>query len=101
MATAAQLDRAIARVLRSENRHFQRIWENASKGQRLTLAAFAQEPGFMMGQEYRRRHELPKPSTAQKAPSVLVEDELVAKHREDGYRIVEPFLAEWIVRNGL
>lgn len=57
-------------------------------------------PGFMMGQEYRRRHELPNPSTTQKALSVLVEDELVAKHREDGYRIVEPFFAEWIVRSG-
>lgn len=100
VATAAQLDRAIARVLRSENTHFQRIWEKASRGQRLTLAALAQEPGFMLGQEYRRRHELPNPSTTQKALSVLVEDELVARHREDGYRIVEPFLAEWIVRSG-
>ena len=101
VATAAHLDLAIAKVLRSEHTHFRRIWEKAAKGQRLTLAALAQEPGFMMGQEYRRRHELPNPSTTQKALSVLVEDELVAKHGDDGYRIVEPFLAEWIVRNGL
>lgn len=101
VATAAHLDRATAKVLRSEHTHFQRIWEKAARGQRLTLAALAQEPGFMMGQEYRRRHELPNPSTTQKALSVLVEDELVAKHGVDGYRIVEPFLAEWIVRSGL
>lgn len=99
--TLAHLERALTKVLRSENTHFQRIWEKASRGQRLTLVALAAEPGFMMGQEYRRRHELPNPSTTQKALGALVDDELVAKEGDEGYRIVEPFLAEWIQRAGL
>lgn len=98
-ASAADLERALVNVLRAENAHFQRIWEKAPKSHRLVLIALAQEPGFVLGQAYRSRHELPRnASTAHKALAALVEDELVLK-TGDGYLIAEPFLREWILRN--
>jgi uncharacterized protein len=100
-ATVAQLEDALGRVLRSENAHFGRIWDGASKAQRLTLEAFAHEPGRPpFATAYRRRHNLPATSTVQRAIGALTQDELVERHA-DGYRISEPFLAEWIVRYGV
>jgi hypothetical protein len=98
-AGRAQLDEALARVLRSENAHFTRIWEGASRAQRITLQALAVNPGRPpMSATFRREHNLPGPSTVQRALEALTHDELIERHR-DGYRIAEPFLAEWIVRN--
>ncbi|HEY3726289.1 MAG TPA: ATP-binding protein [Solirubrobacteraceae bacterium] len=98
-ATEAQLDEALTRVLHSENAHFLRIWEGASRAQRVTVEALAREPGQPpLAAGYRRRHNLPGTSTVQKALEVLVRDELVERHGR-GYRIAEPFLAEWIVRS--
>lgn len=98
-ATLAQLEEALDRVLRSETGHFRRIWEGAPKAQRLTLEALAKEPGQPpLSNAYRRKHNLPGTSTVQRALEALVEDELAERH-QDGYRIAEPFLAEWILRN--
>jgi hypothetical protein len=64
----------------------------------MVLEALAREPGAPpLASAYRRRHNLPGTSTVQKAITALVNDELVARH-DSGYRIAEPFLAEWIVR---
>jgi hypothetical protein len=49
-----------------------------------------------MSAGYRRAHNLPATSTVQRALEALVDDELVTRFAE-GYRIAEPFLAEWIV----
>jgi hypothetical protein len=98
-ATAGHVEEALRRVLRSENAHFARIWERAAKGQRLALEALARDPGqpaFSSG--YRRTHNLPAVSTLQKAIDALVDDELVERY-ERGFRVAEPFLAEWISRN--
>jgi hypothetical protein len=98
-ATRAQFDEALGRVIRSENAHFTRIWERASKAQRVTLEALANEPSMpSLSIAYRRKHNLPGTSTVQRALEALVEDELVERHGV-GYRIAEPFLAEWILRN--
>ena len=98
-ATAAKLDEALDRVLRSETAHFRRIWEDAPKAQRLILEALAKAPGRPpLSASYRREHNLPGTSTVQRALEALSRDELIQRH-EDGYRIVEPFLAEWILRN--
>jgi hypothetical protein len=94
-------DAGLDRVLRSENSHFDRIWEKASKGQRTTLLALAKEPLRPMDDAYRRRHKLPAPSTVQRALEALLDDELVVKERPGDYRIAEPFLSEWILRQGL
>lgn len=101
-AGPATLDAALSQVLRSENAHFSRIWERASRAQRLTLEALARSPGRpTLGTAYRREHGLPGPSTVQKALAVLSEDELIIAQPEGGYRTAEPFLAEWILQRGM
>jgi hypothetical protein len=100
-AARRHLNEALTRVLRSENAHFSVVWERASKAQRLLLGALAVDPGQPpLGADYRRRHDLPGPSTVQRALEALVAGELAERHG-NGYRIAEPFLAEWIVRNGV
>lgn len=94
----AEFEMGLDHVLLSENLHFSRIWEKAAKGQRLTFLALAKEPLSPLDDSYRRKHKLPAPSTVQKALDKLVEDELVIKERPGGYRISEPFFAEWILR---
>jgi hypothetical protein len=98
-ARLEDVDEALAHVLRAESAHFRRIWEGAPKAQRLVLDALAREPGRPLASEYRRRHRLPTPSTVQRALAALTADELVARDDAGYYRIVEPFLAEWIRRD--
>jgi uncharacterized protein len=93
-------DAAMDAVLRSENAHFTRIWDEAPKGQRLTLIALAEEPLQPLDADYRQRHGLPAPSTVQKALDAVVWEELVVKERPGDYRIAEPFFREWILRYG-
>jgi hypothetical protein len=91
--------RAPARVLRSENAHFSLVWERASQVQRLVLQALAAEPASaLLGAEYRRRHDLPGASSVQRAAEALVAEELVRRLGSGEYRIMEPFLAEWLRR---
>jgi hypothetical protein len=96
-AGAAQLERALDRVLRSENAHFALVWERASQAQRLVLQALAREPARTLhAAGYRNRHGLPAASTVQRASEALVEQELVRRLGPGEYRIAEPFLAEWL-----
>ncbi len=74
------------------------LWERASSVQRLLLAELAREPGRPLSGDYRNRHNLPGPSTVQRAVEALEREELVA--RDHGrVRIVEPFLAAWLLRD--
>ena len=98
-AGPAQLERALAAVLRSEHAHFTLLWDAASAGQKLLLEALAAEqPGRPFTVGYRRAHDLPSASNVQRAARALVEREIVAA---DGgsLEIAEPFLAEWIGAN--
>ncbi len=98
LAGEAELAEALSRVLHSENAHFLRIWENAARAQRQVLEALARDPGRPpLSAAYRRTHSLPGTSTVQRALETLVHDELVQRSG-GGYRIAEPFLAEWILR---
>ena len=99
-AELPQLDVALDAVLRSEHSHFARIWEKATRNQRLILQALASEPGHLLASAYRARHRLGTPSTVQYAAGTLVEDELIGKDSSGAYGIVEPFLAEWVRRGG-
>jgi uncharacterized protein len=100
-ATATQLEAALDHVLRSENAHFTRIWDEASRVQRATLQALAKEPlHSITSDEFRRRHGLPGSSSIQRALDALLDEELVIKEKPGAYRIAEPFLAEWILRFG-
>ena len=82
-------------MLRSENAHFATVWDHASAQQRVLLQALAAEPGRALTTDYRRRHDLPSPSTVQSAVTALEREELVRNEGGD-VRIVEPFLSEWV-----
>jgi uncharacterized protein len=98
-AGSAELQRALAAVLRSEHAHFSLVWERAAKSQRLLLEALAREqPGRPFSADYRHEHGLPAAATMQKAARALSEREIVSGEA-GAYRIVEPFLAEWVLAN--
>lgn len=86
---------ALEAVLRAEHTHFALLWESATTNQRLVLQALAREPGRPFQSDYRRRHGLPPATSVQKALRSLADRELVAGE-QGAYRIVEPFLAEWL-----
>jgi hypothetical protein len=97
-ATMEQYESALTKLLRSEHAHFGLIWDKSAKAQRLVLQALAAEPGRPLSRDYRRRHGLPAASSVQRAVEALIKEELVAKDGRGEYRIVEPFLAEWLQR---
>jgi len=97
-ASRQQLERALDSVLRSEHAHFSLLWDDASAVQRTLLVALARETGRPFTSDYRDRHELPPVTNVQKALRTLTKQETVAG--KDGvYRIVEPFLSEWLLAN--
>lgn len=94
-ASGAELERALAAVLRSEHAHFSLLWDSASAVQKQVLRALAREPGHPFSAEYRRRHDLPAATNVQKALRALTQRELV-RGEAGAYQISEPFLAEWL-----
>jgi hypothetical protein len=98
-AGQAQLEAAMAGVLRSEHAHFGLVWDNAATVQRLVLEALAAEPGRPLSSDYRTRHQLPSTASVQAALTTLTRRELVTKDGDGINHIAEPFLAEWITLN--
>jgi uncharacterized protein len=88
--------RALELVLQSEHAHFSLVWEGLSAGQRVLLEALVREPGRPLSGAYRARHQLPGPSSIQTALKALVDRELVERQPHGGYRVMEPFLVEWL-----
>lgn len=97
-ATVREVEAGLAKVLLSEHNHFARIWEEATHNQRLVLLALASEPGSLYAEEYRARHGLPATTFVQRAVAGLAREELVAKGADGRWRIVEPFLGDWVAR---
>jgi uncharacterized protein len=97
VATMARLERALVAVLNSENAHFSLLWEDATAVQKLVLQALAREQGRPFTTAYRERHDLPAATNVQKALKALENREVVTGTGGE-YRIVEPFLAEWLNR---
>jgi hypothetical protein len=91
-----QLSRALELVLQSEHAHFSLVWDGLSAGQRLLLEALAREPGRPLVGAYRARHQLAGASSIQAALKALVDRELVEREPDGGYRVMEPFLTEWL-----
>jgi uncharacterized protein len=97
--TVAEVDEAVARVLRSEHNHFAQIWDEAPHPQRLLMLALAEEPAARVySSDYHSRHELPANPTLQTALAGLIQKEIVGRTREGEHRIIEPFLADWLER---
>jgi hypothetical protein len=98
-ASQERLSAALDALLRAEHARFTQLWEEAATVQRLLLQALAREPGRPYAKSYRDQHDLPAAASLQTAIRALERREIVAG--EDGkYRIVEPFLAEWLNRRG-
>ncbi len=99
VASIAELDTAIVRVLRSENNHFAQIWDEAPHAQRLVLLALAREPtASPYRADYHLRHELPGNPTLQTALNGLVKKELAGRDAAGDLTVIEPFLAAWLAR---
>src|SRR4051812_37805086 len=97
-ADTQRLELAMAQLLRSEHSHFSDLWDRATPTQRVLLGALATEPGRPLTESYRARHGLRGASPMQKAIGALAQQEIVVN--DGGFvRIVEPFYAEWILRN--
>ncbi len=98
-AAVADVEEALARVLRSERNHFAQLWDDAPHPQRLLLLALAEDPtGSVYAAEYRERHDLPATPTLQTALAGLQRKELVGRAEGGEYHVIEPFLAEWLLR---
>jgi hypothetical protein len=90
---------ALADVLRSEHTHFLLLWEGSTPNQKLVMEALSREPGHPFQAEYRRRHGLGPATNVQRALKTLEQREVVLGDR-GAYRIVEPFLAQWLAGAG-
>jgi len=96
-ARLADVETALAQVLRSEHNHFAKLWDDAPHAQRLVMLALAEEPtGSLYSADYAERHDLPPKPALQRAIGALVTKEIAARDAERAYRIVEPFFADWL-----
>jgi len=98
--TTTDVDAALETVIRSEHNNLARIWELATRNERLVLIALAtgDEPLGLYAEQTRARFGLPAATFVQRAVRALVREDVVEKAPDGGYRIAEPFLAEWIAR---
>ena len=99
VATVADVETALATVLRSEHNNLSRIWELATRNERVVLLALSAEPLNLYAESTRERFGLPAPTFVQRAVRALVREDVVEKEPGGRYRIAEPFLAEWIERS--
>jgi hypothetical protein len=99
-AGEAELERALVRVLASEDAYFTALWESLPRGQRLLLRAIAREGRGVYHQDYRQRHRLGSQSSVQSALARLIERELIEGSAERGYRLCDTFLAPWLRSRG-
>jgi hypothetical protein len=97
-ASGEQLAAALAALLRAEDARFTLLWEETSTVQRLLLQALAVETGHPYSKAFRDRHALPAAASVQTALRALERRELV-DGAAGAYRIVEPFLAQWLNRS--
>jgi hypothetical protein len=95
----ADIETAVSRVLRSENNHFAQMWDEAPHPQRLLMLALADDPtSSIYSADYHERHELPANPTLQTALAGLIRKEIAGRDADGEYRVIEPFLAEWLIR---
>ena len=98
-ASATDVEDGVARVVRSEHNHFAQLWDDAPRAQRLVMLALADEPTrSVYAADYHERHDLPATPTLQTALAALVRKEIVGRGDGGVYHIIEPFLAEWLLR---
>ena len=87
-----------ADVLRAEHNNLARVWEGATRNERLVLLALRSGPLSLYSEETRTREGLPTPTFVQRAVGSLSRDDIVEKAPDGRYRLAEPFLREWLDR---
>jgi hypothetical protein len=97
-AHAPDVEAALVDVLRAEHNNLARIWEGATRNERLVLLALRQGPANVYAEETRARTGLPAPTFVQRAVTGLLREDVVEKTPDGRYTIAEPFLGEWLVR---
>jgi hypothetical protein len=95
--TLEGLEVALDALLRAEDARFTLLWEDLATVQRLLVQALATGPGRPYAKSYRDKHSLPSAASVQAALRALERRELVGGKGSE-YRIVEPFLAQWLQR---
>jgi uncharacterized protein len=99
-ASVADLQDALTRVIRSEHNHFAQLWDEAPHPQRLLMLALADEPtDSIYSAGYHERHELPANPTLQTAMRGLINKEIAGRGADGDYRVIEPFMSEWLRRD--
>lgn len=98
-ATAETVEEALSNVIRSESNHLAQLWDEASNQQRQVMLALAEEPTpSIYSAAYHERHELPAHASLQRAVGSLIAKEIAGRNAADEYALVEPFLADWLLR---
>lgn len=97
-AYATDVGGALRDVLRAEHNNLARIWEAATRNERLVLLALRAEPASLYSEETRLGAGLPAPTFVQRAVTALLREDVIEKAPDGRYRISEPFLAEWLAR---
>lgn len=98
-ARLADVEAALAQVLRSEHNHFAKLWDDAPYAQRLLMLALAEEPTrSLYAADYAERRDLPPKPALQRAIGALLTKEIVGRDPAGGYRIIEPFFADWLLK---
>jgi uncharacterized protein len=98
-ARLADVEAALEQVLRSEHNHFAKLWDDAPFAQRLLMLALAEEPTrSLYAADYAERRDLPAKPALQRAIGALVTKEIVGRDHGGGYRIIEPFFADWLLK---
>jgi uncharacterized protein len=97
-AHRADVEAGLEDTLRAEHSNLTRVWEEATRNERLVLLALRDGPLSLYTEETRLRAGLPTPTFVQRAVRGLVREDVVEKTASGQYRLAEPFLREWIER---
>ena len=98
-ARLTDVEEALGQALRSEHNHFAKLWDDAPFAQRLVMLALAEEPtASLYAADYAERRDLPPKPALQRASGALLTKEIAGRDPDGTYRIVEPFFADWLLR---
>lgn len=97
-ARAADVEAGLVDVLRAEHNNLARLWDAATRNERLVLLALRPGAQSLYAEETRERAGLPAPTFVQRAVTSLVREDVIEKGPDGRYRLAEPFLAEWLER---
>ena len=97
-AHSSDVEAALAEVLRAEHNNLARLWDDATRNERVVLLALREGPLSLYAEETRIRFGLPAATFVQRATKSLTREDVVEQGDDGRYLLAEPFLAEWLER---